>query len=156
MARTGVARAERQKSSWGAQSIDWNRCSDPNYYGELACEMHTRNVVSQETVHQHHQVVGLLSELLRCFSSQTSPSTKRNIADMLGNTQWRPDGGLTFTDGGSHDLFDYTDYYAGDEGEQNAIIYAPNVPHNSLRLADVTNHLASVQLGDDGHAARAA
>ena len=169
MGTKGMKRAERRKRGWGPHSIDWNRCADPQYYCELACEMHGRNFVVQDTVQKHHQVVGLLCELLSCFSSWTSSSTKRDVAEMLTGAHWRDDGGLSFC-GVEHqaqrmrltsaDMWGFTDYQAGDEGESTGsedVVYIIGLPEpHTVTLSNVTASLAVLELRDGGQAARAA
>jgi hypothetical protein len=131
--------------------------------------MHERNFVVQDTVQRHNQVVGLLCELLSCFSSWTSSSTKSDVAEMLKGARWRDDGGLSFC-GVEHqaqrmrltsaDMWGFTDYQAGDEGEPiglEDVVYMIGLPEpHTVTLSDVTASLAAVKLGNSGHAARAA
>lgn len=176
MGAKGIKRAERRKRSWGAHSINWNRCTDPSYYCELAHEMHHRKYVVQETLQQHNQVVGLLCELLSCFSAWTSNNTKHDVAEMLKGAHWRDDGGLSFigVEQQAHqmritsmDIYDYTDYQAGDEGEPPGpedVVYIVGLPEytdarlepHNITLRDLTASLASVELSDRRQAARAA
>lgn len=161
MARSNARRSHshnhRPHCGWGAHSIDWNRCSDPSYYGDLATEMHRKGIIQQETLFQHTQLTELLAELLRCFSTSSSNTTKRDIANMLRGAHWRDDGCISF--GNIRTL----DYQAGDEGEPfglDDIVYVPYVPSTLqpavVSLADLTSSLATVHLGNSGQAAGAA
>ena len=129
--------------------------------------MHSRDFVVQDTVQRHNQVVALLCELLSCFSSWTSHSTKQGVALMLKCAKWRNDGGLSFCGMEqqanqmrmtSADIWSFTDYQADDEHT----VYIVDLPGShslearNVALGEVTASLAAVKLGNCGMAARAA